>query len=191
MKRVLAIVLLGILTACGDDDGGSAAAVSPPAKDAGVATSTLYVRLGGKDAIRTLLGKVVAAELADPEVASFFPFTPGAPGNGHPAGGAILECFTNQLGAAAGGPANEVTYPAVVDNGGTAFTCRDMPTSHAGLGIYAGVFDKFVAIAGGVMQANGVTAADVTTITGVLASTKPDIVTSQRVDDAGYKDGAP
>ncbi len=180
------VLVLGLslgAVACGDDNSNPA---NPPAE-----TSAMYLRLGGKDGIRTLLGKVVAAELADPEIASFFPYTPGAPGNGHPAGGAILECFTNQLGVVAKGPASEVSYPTVVDNGGTPFTCRDMVASHEGLGIYASVFDKFVSVGAGVLQANGVSADDITAIAAALNGTKPDIVTSDRTDHDGYQGDAP
>ncbi len=180
---VLALGLSLAAVACGDDNSNSP---SPPAAESG-----LYTRLGGKDGIRTLLGKVVAAELADPEIASFFPYTPGAPGNGHPAGGAILECFTNQLGVVAHGPASEVAYPTVVDNGGTPFTCRDMVASHEGLGIYASVFDKFVSVCAGVLRANGVTADDITTVAAALNGTKPDVVTSDRTDHDGYQGNAP
>lgn len=183
---VLALGLSCTVVACSGDDDDDSSPATPPTE-----TSGMYARLGGKDGIRTLLGKVVAEELSDPEVASFFPYTPGAPGNGHPAGGAILECFTNQLGVVAGGPASEVTYPTVVDNDGTPFTCRDMVASHEGLGIYAGVFDKFVGICAGVLQANGVSADDITKITAALDGTKSDIVTSDRTDDDGYQGDAP
>ncbi len=180
---VFALGLSLTVVACSDDSSSPA---MQPAE-----TSGLYSRLGGKDGIRMLLSKVVAAELSDPEIASFFPYTPGAPANGHPAGGAILECFTNQLGVVAHGPATEVAYPTVVDNDGTPFTCRDMVASHEGLGIYASVFDKFVSVCAGILQKNGVAADDITTITAALDGTKPDVVTSDRTDHGGYQGDAP
>lgn len=193
------------MVACGGDDepangsssgsmtsssgGGSSSGAN--ASSSGSSATTLYDRLGKKDGIRSALELIVAEELKDPEVASFFFRQAGAPANGSPTPAAIIECLTNQLGAAAGGPAAEVVYPTTVANGSGMHTCRDMNASHAGLGIYSSVFDKFVGIAGGVLTAAGVDPADINVVAGVLVGTKGDIVDSQRTDDAGFQDGAP
>ena len=199
----LALAMMASLAvACGGDDddmatssSGSAAASSGSAAtssgSADSGTTTLYARLGGKSGIRSALVAIVDAELADPEVASFFFQQGGAPANGHPTKDAITDCLTNQLGMAAGGPASEVIYPTSVPNGSGMHTCRDMTAAHQGLGIYPQVFDKFVGIAGGVLTAAKVAPADINTIAGVLVSTKPMVVQSARTDDAGFRDGAP
>lgn len=194
-----AIAACSLAVACGGDDdddvgtsSGTAASSSGAAtSSSGGAATTLYDRLGKKDGIRAALTTIVNEELKDPEVASFFFRQAGAPGNGSPTAAAIIECLTNQLGAAAGGPVSEVVYPTTVPNGAVTHVCRDMNASHAGLGIYSSVFDKFVGIAGGVLTTAGVAAADITTVANVLVSTKGDVVDSQRTDDGGFRDGAP
>src|SRR3954454_10666391 len=78
--------------------------------------SALYDRLGGHQGIRTAVNAIVAQELMDPEIVTFF----GAVGKaGHPTADQLEECFTNLLGKAAGGAE---AYPTAVDG----FTCRDM-----------------------------------------------------------------
>lgn len=201
-----AITVSALAVACGgndDDDmgsssGGASSSSGGASSSSGGATSssggtetTLYDRLGKKDGIRSALELIVAEELKDPEVASFFFRQAGAPANGSPTPTAIIECLTNQLGAAAGGPAADVKYPTSVPNGSAMHTCRDMTAAHAGLGIYSSVFDKFVGIAGGVLTAANVAPADIQVVASVLVGTKADVVQSERTDDAGFKDGAP
>ena len=81
----------------------------------------------------------------------------------------IKECLVAQVANAAGGPEQ---YPTTVSGG---FTCRSMVAAHAGLGISATVFDKFVMIAANTLTAAGVSAEDVGILGGVLNSTKPDV----------------
>jgi hypothetical protein len=135
---------------------------------------------------------VVADELKDPEVASFFvllndPTTNVRPD--HPTADQLLECLTNQLGKAAGG-AEEFPTKLGADKG--SFQCRDMKTAHANLHISAGTFDKFVGIAAATLKRLGVADADITVVGGVLVSTKADIVDPAAPDggsfDAGAKD---
>lgn len=176
------------------DGGASSGGSSSGGSSSGGETTTLYERLGGKTGIRNALGAIVTKELEDPEIASFFGSLSAGPNGtsaeGSPSATQLLECLTNQLGAAAGGPASEVVYPTTVEdpqNGTqTSFTCRDMATSHAKLGIYSSVFDKFVTIAGGVLTEAGVAPADIETIASVLVSTKPQIATSDRTDNGGF-----
>jgi hypothetical protein len=193
---ITAIGCIGLIAACsGDDDGtksssgstsssssgGSSGATSSSSSSggstsssggsSGSTTQSLYDRLGKKAGIAAAVSEVVKAELADPEIASYFLFV-GKPG--HPPSAAVIEeCLVNQLGAAAGGPSSEVMYPTTV----MGFTCRDMKTTHAGLGIPPGTFDKFVTIAAGKLKELGVADADITTIGGVLNGTKADVVT--------------
>jgi hypothetical protein len=181
-----AALALASMTGCDDDDSGTASsssggsssggssgtATSSSGGSSGTTTQSLYDRLGKKDGINAALTEVVKAELADPEIASYFVLV-GKPGH-PPTAAAIQECLLNQLGAAAGGPASEVKYPTTVGGG---FTCRGMAESHKDLGIPPKTFDKFVTIAAGKLKELGVADADITTIGGVLNGTKSEIVT--------------
>jgi hemoglobin len=133
--------------------------------------TTLYTRLGGNAGIKAAVDEIVKDEVADPTIAAFFANSANPPA-GRPNVAQIKACLVNQLGAAAGGPEKYPGTPA--DSMG--FQCRDMKTSHAGLGISATVFDKFVTIAAGTLKRLGVADADIATIGGVLNSTKADIV---------------
>ena len=132
-----------------------------------VINTTLYQRLGEKAGIAGAVDAIVAAEVMDPEIAAFFA-PPSAAGH-TPNVAQIKECLVLQIGNAAGGPEQ---YPAMVSGG---FTCRSMAAAHAGLGISSATFDKFVMIAANTLTGAGVAAADVTTLGGVLNSTKPDV----------------
>ncbi len=155
------------------------------AADAGT-TTTLYERLGGHAGINAAITAIVGQELMDPEIASYFFNQTASPvPAGHPSAPEIIECFTDLLGGAAMGPE---TYPTtitlVTDAGADAgsFTCRDLTTIHTPLHISGGTFDKFVMIAAGELQTLGVASADITTIGGVLNSTKTAIVAPSLAD---------
>jgi hypothetical protein len=149
--------------------------------DAGTdAPTTLYQRLGGHAGIRAAVNAIVGQELGDPDLASYFfnQVATTVPA-GHPTTDQLEECFTDQLGSAAGGPEN---YPMTVTDDAGSFTCRDMTTIHAPLRISGGTFDKFIMIAGAELTTLGVSAADVTTVAGVLESERPAIVDANRAD---------
>ena len=158
---------------CNSNAGTDAGTDAATTGDAG----SLYTRLGGHSGISGAVDAVVAAELMDPEIASYFYFqvtagTSGAPPvDGHPSVAQIKSCFVNLLGNAAGGPEAYPGTPA--DNMG--FQCRDMMTAHAGLNIPGSTFDRFVTIAAGVLTSAGVSSADVTTVGGVLTGTRAAI----------------
>ncbi len=160
-------------------EGGGASSEGGPT-DAG---STLYGRLGGHAGIRSAVNAIVAAELQNADIASYFFFQGGAPGNGHPTADQIEECFTDLVGNAAGGPE---TYPATITGDAGSYTCRSMQAIHAPLLISGGTFDTFVMIAGATLSGAGVSSADVATLASVLVSTKPQIVTPS-VADAGLE----
>jgi hypothetical protein len=156
--------------------------------DAGVTSSsgedagTLYTRLGGHAGIRSAIDAIVAKELMDPDLESYFFNQVATPvPAGHPTVDQLEECFTDQLGSAAGGPE---TYPtSVTDDAGT-FTCRDMATIHTPLHISGGTFSTFITIAAGELQTLGVATADISTIGSVLTSTQAAIV-DPNLADAG------
>ncbi|MGA7120279.1 MAG: hypothetical protein WBY94_09290 [Polyangiaceae bacterium] len=156
-------------------DGGAAPS-DGGATDAG---STLYGRLGGHAGIRGAVNAIVGAELQNADIASYFFFQAGAPGNGHPTADQIEECFTDLVGSAAGGPE---TYPTTITGDAGSYTCRSMQAIHAPLLISGGTFDKFVMIAGQTLTSAGVSSADVTTLAGALIATKSQIVTSSLAD---------
>jgi hypothetical protein len=160
-----------------------------PTNDTGIdAATTLYERLGKHSGIRAAVDAIVAQELMNTDIASYFFFQAGAPGNGHPTAAEIEECFTDLVADAVGGPE---TYPATVEtvdgevvtvgngeaaDGGT-YTCRgDMTTIHAPLLISGGTFDKFIIIASAELTTLGVASADVATIAADLESFKMVIV---------------
>ena len=171
------------LAGCGSDDepggstagaagkaGGSTAGGSGEGGEAGSSAGpTLYERLGGHEGIKTEIGKIVLAELANEDIASFF--APNGVPSHKPQPTDIIECLTAQLGTAAGGPGE--VYPTKTSSG---FQCRSMAAAHADLHIGSGTFDEFVTIAAGVLEADGVAADDITVIGGVLTGTKNDIV---------------
>ena len=170
---------LAVLIGC----NSSSPSNSPP-PDAGneASTTTLYERLGGHAGIRTAVDKIVAAELMDTKIASFFFNQVASPvPAGHPTVDQLSECFTDLLASVAGGTE---AYPTTVTDEAGAFMCRDMRTIHQPLGISGGTFDTFIMIAATELQTLGVAAADITTVGTVLEGTKSSIV-SASVADAG------
>jgi hypothetical protein len=167
--------------AAGPAEGGSG--------DSGDAATTLYQRLGNHAGIRSAVDKIVAAELGDPKLASFFFNQVASPvPAGHPTVDQLSECFTDLLAHQAGG---SETYPTTVTDDAGSFTCRDMASIHQPLGISGGTFDTFVMIAATELGTLGVSAADIQTIGSVLTSTRPAIVTSSLADagELGYDAG--
>lgn len=148
----------------------------------GDAGTTLYGRLGGRAGISAAVDAIVARELMDPEIASYFYFQVTGnppPVAGHPNVAQLKSCLVNQLANAAGGP--EMYPGAPADNMG--WQCRNMQAAHTGLRIPNSVFDRFVTIAAGVLMGAGVAADDIAVIGGVLNSTKPQV--AQGVDRDG------
>ncbi len=167
----LTLLALALPMGCGDEASDSMADAGgmPDAgsRDLGM-PSTLYQRLGEEAGIASAVDAIVAAEVMDPEIAAFF--APNTEPGAVPNVAQIQECLVAQLGAAAGGPQ---TYPTTVSGG---YTCRDMASSHEGLGISGDVFDKFVMIAAGVLIDAGVAQADVEVVGSVLNGTRGAIV---------------
>jgi hypothetical protein len=177
------------------DAGTDAAGGSDSGTDGAPCSSgTLYTRLGGHSGIRSAVNAVVAGELGDPDIQSYFFNQLQSPvPSTSPTGGEIEECLTDQLGAAAGGP--EVYPPvggAYDDGGGNlggpagTWMCRDMATIHQKLLISGGTFDKFITIAGGVLTAANVCPDDITTVAAVLTGARPSVVDAP-LADAGYE----
>lgn len=154
----------------GATPGSSSSSSGSPSTGTPSASGTLYDRLGKKDGIAAALHAIVDKELEDTEIATYFFFQVQNPiPKGHPSRAQIEECLTLQLSNAAGGPE---TYPATVAGG---FTCRDMKTAHMGLSIPAGVFDRFITIAAGVLKGAKVADADIKVIGSVLTGEKDNV----------------
>jgi hypothetical protein len=168
----------GATSSGGSSSGGTSA-------DASACTEgTIYTRLNGHAGIRGAVNAIVAQELMDPEIASYFFNQVATPiPAGHPSADQIEQCFTDLVATAVNGPGE--SYPpdgGVTDDGGT-FLCRaDMTTIHAPLLISGGTFDKFITIAGGVLTSAMVCPTDITTLAGALVSFKPAIVSAQYAD---------
>jgi hypothetical protein len=162
---------------------GSAGGGMPPYYDGG--SALLYDRLGRhagitmlvKDAFENASGGI----LTDPQLASYFYIRTGGyavPG-GDSAGGApsldvVEACFTDLLSNAAGGPEQ---YPT--DEQG--FTCRDMRSAHAGLGITAYAFQRFVSLLASRFVMDGVSSDDLMTLGAAILGTQTDIIDASRV----------
>jgi hypothetical protein len=159
--------------------GCSNSSQASPTDDGGGAGS-LYTRLGEHAGIRAAVDKVVAAELADPDIASYFFNQVASPvPAGHPTVDQLEECLTDQLASAAGGTE---TYPTTVTDDAGSFTCRNMSAIHQGLKISGGTFTKFVTIAGGELTTLGVASGDVSTVAQVLTGAQSAIVDSNLAD---------
>jgi hypothetical protein len=168
--------------AIGCSNGSSASPASNDEDAGGGDAGTLYTRLGGHAGIRNAVNMIVAQELGDPDIASYFFNQVASPvPAGHPTVDQLEECFTDLLGSASGGTE---TYPMTVTDDAGSFTCRDMMTIHQPLKISGGTFTKFIMIAGTELTALKVAPADVTTVATVLTGTSSAIV-DPNLADAG------
>jgi hypothetical protein len=176
-------------------EAASDAGTAPPADggaEADADAGSLYDRLGGHAGIRGAINAIVAQELMDTDIQTYFFNQVATPvPAGHPTADQIEECFTDLLASIAGGSETYPTTVATLDDAGNdagSFTCRDMTTIHAPLKISGGTFDKFVSIAGGVLvTAMGsapytYTTDDITTIGNALVGTKSSIVDTNLAD---------
>lgn len=82
---------------------------------------SLYDRLGGKEAITAVVDDFVARVAADTRINGFFANTDIA----H-----LKQCLVDQICEASGGPCK--------------YTCRDMKSSHAGMGVSTADFNALV-----------------------------------------------
>ena len=159
----LVLGLLAVVAGCDDSSGGGMQ--TGAGGGGGGGGQTLYQKYGA--AIPKVVDDAVAGVLADCEIAPYFAVI-GQPG--HVSEGRLKSCLRLQFTALFGGPA---TYPGTNDQGDT---CADMASIHAGLGIPAAVFDKFVMDFGGVLAADGVAAADIATIAAAVTGMKSQVV---------------
>jgi hypothetical protein len=162
-------------TACDGGAGGDGAA-SDGAADA---APTLYTKYGA--AIPKVVDDAVAGVTADCQLAPYFA---GVGTAGHDSVARLKSCLRLQFTALFGGPA---TYPGTNDEGDT---CVSMTAIHAGLGIPAASFDRFVMDFGGVLKADGVADDDIVTIANAVTGLKSQIVSATPVDKSACDAGA-
>jgi hemoglobin len=179
---VTCALIAALAVGCSSSSSGSPTTPPVDSGGGGDGATTLYERLGGNSGIAGAVDAIVAAEVQDPDIASFF--APNGQSGHMPTVAQIKACLVLQLGNAAGGP--EV-YPGTVAGG---FTCRSMKAAHASLHIGNGTFDKFISIAAMTLMTAGVSAADIGTIGGVLTSLKPDIVDPSAPDGGPFMGGS-
>lgn len=151
----------------------------------GGAAQTLYDKYGGAATIAKVVDDAVGGVLGDCELTPYFAVVGQS---GHDSAERLKSCLRLQFTALMGGPA---TYPGMNDHGDT---CVDMRSIHAGLGIPGRVFDKFMVDLAGVLAADGVSQADITTMASALNGIKGDVTSATPVEktacDAGAADGA-
>jgi truncated hemoglobin YjbI len=169
----------------GSSGTGTGGATAGGTGGAGGAAQSLYDKYGGAATVAKVVDDAVGGVLADCAIVPYFAVV-GQPG--HDSAARIKSCLRLQFTALMGGPA---TYPGVDDMGDT---CVDMKTIHTGLGIPGGAFDKFLTDLAGVLAADGVSQADITTLATALSGIKGDVVSPTPVEktacDAGTTDAA-
>lgn len=173
------------------DSGATGGEAGADAGDGGP-TSSLFDRLGGTAGITALVDAIVAAEVTDPEILSYFaPNTLNPPPGGKPTVAQIKGCLVLQITAAV--DSTKATYPGKLQDG---YQCRDMKTSHAALHIGNGTFDKFAAIAtqvatGAAQKSGTLTPDDLKLVGTFLQSQKPLIVDPAAPDGGFFDSGLP
>ena len=122
-------------------DAGSDATTTTDGGTEGGTTSSLFQRLGGTAGLTAVVNSLVAEEIKDPEILSYFAPNAATPTPaGKPSVDQIKACLVLQLSAASADPTKgdpTFTYPGTA----AGWTCRDMKTAHAALHIGNGTFD--------------------------------------------------
>lgn len=170
MTKIGNAFVLGLLAVAAGCDDASGGGMQTGAGGSGGGAQTLYQKYGA--AIPKVVDDAVAGVLADCEIAPYFAVIGQ---QGHVSEARLKSCLRLQFTALMGGPA---TYPGTNDQGDM---CADMASIHAGLGIPAAAFDKFVMDLGGVLAADGVAAADIATIAAAVTGMKSQIVSQTPV----------
>jgi truncated hemoglobin YjbI len=164
MRKFLVMSLISAIafsaTACGDDDDDK----KTPAKmdmsvdmttepdmtaDMPVVETTLYERLGKRDNIKVVITAFVGRVVADDKINGYFL-------KDSVDAAKLIDCLTDQVSEIAGGPEK--------------YMCRDMKSSHAGLGISAQDYSDLAGHLVAELTARGVAQADIDAIAAVLTA---------------------
>ncbi|MBL8975124.1 MAG: hypothetical protein JNK56_31285 [Myxococcales bacterium] len=163
---------LGILPACGDDTGttengstsnnptngteptGGSTADEPTGA---AADGPICTNFGGQAGVEAVIGSFLGKVLANESINAYFLTTDTDAAN-------LSMCLSTQVGAAVG-------------CAGVQYTCMDMKTAHAGMGISTADFTDLAGDFQAAMdEVATLTTEDKTTVIGVLADMAPDIV---------------
>jgi hypothetical protein len=142
------------------------AAAVPAADPAGNAEDgPLCVRYGGMNSVRQVTAQLLAKITGDCRIRAFFGGLTAAGGQ------RVQDCLSIQIGELFG---CAVSYArARADNG---LECRDMRTSHIGLGVTAADFAALLEDVGAGLAAAGIDAADIDAAASSLRALAPHIV---------------
>ena len=178
LAGVVALAMVG--GACSSSSDGTGTGGTGGGGAGGAAgQGALYVKYG--TAIPKVVDDAVAGLTADCELAPYFAVVGTT---GHDSVARLKGCLRLQFTALFGGPA---TYPGVNDEGDT---CVSMTAIHTGLEIPADKFDRFVTDFGGVLKADGVADADITTIATAVMGLQSQIVSSAPIEKSACTDAA-
>lgn len=163
-KRIWGVLLASFAalaaTACGDDG-------EDEPMDTGSTTQTLCDKYGGADNVSAVVNMFVVPEIAaDCRVNTFFTSLPPA-GLVH-----VSECLTIQVQELFG--CEGISYAGATDSSGAV--CRDMKSSHQGLGISKGDFDALIEDVVAALTKAGVEQADIEAAAPALLGMEADIV---------------
>jgi hypothetical protein len=143
------------------------AAAAPAADPAGNAEDgPLCAKYGGMGSVRQVTARLLANITGDCRIRAFFAGLTGAGGQ------RVQDCLSIQIGELFG--CAGVSYAqARADNG---LECRDMRTSHIGLGVTAADFAALLEDVGTGLAAAGIDAADIDAAASSLRALAPHIV---------------
>jgi hypothetical protein len=182
MRMIVGLRMMGVaalVAAVGCGSSSNTAATGAGGSGGAGGSATLYSKYG--TAIPKVVDDAVTGVLADCSIAPYFAVVGSS---GHDSVARLKSCLRLQFTALFGGPA---TYPGVNDEGDT---CVSMTAIHAGLGIPGNVFDKFVMDFGGVLKADGVADADISTIATAVTGLKTQIVATTPITKTACDGGA-
>jgi truncated hemoglobin YjbI len=168
-----AIGVTALAAGCGDSPatttagtGGSAGAGGGSGGSTATGGDSLYARLGENAGIKKAVEGFVNRVIGDPKINGYFL-------NKQVDGANLIACLVKQLGEATGGPEK--------------YDCKDMKTTHAGMGISKADFDDLAGHLVAELTDLGVAKADIDTIVGVLAPMAADIVEDPTNDKTIYQ----
>ena len=132
--------------------------------------ASIYQRVGRKEAIQTVINDFVGRVVGDAQINGYFL-------NSSVSGGRLTTCLVRQVCALTGGPCKygEGVEPEL-EVGGTIEVCKDMLSSHQGLGISTQDYNDLAGHLVGALTDAGVAQADIDTM--VAALTDPNFVST-------------
>lgn len=164
------------------DISGIVAAIGPLADQIVTAPNnneTIYHRMGRKPGVQTVIDDFVARVVADPKINGYFL-------NAQLNVPRLHSCLVRQICGATGGPCRYgfEAGPELFDD----IPCRDMLSTHQGLGISTGDFNDLAsALVGALTSSSPLSQADIMTIVEVIAPLSPMIVEDEFNEETIYQ----